>query len=319
MNRKYAPADLSGVNPIAAMPFTNQGKLDFVSFTNMIEHLKKTGCNGITLFGIASEFYKLTDKEKEQLATIFVEMLADSAVYSCISVTDHATEIAVQRAQFYQELGANCLMLLPPFFLKPTTEQIVHHICTVLKAVTIPVLVQYAPGETGLNIPPVAIAEISRRYPHAVFKIECNPPIEYSRELLQYQPDAVILNGYAGLYMMDMLNIGGKGVMPGCSFTEIYVEIYRLYQKGESKKAYKLHAKLHNYIQSWMSHCEYIIKVEKQILMSRGIISTDYCRLPSYEVDDSYIQNFLKTFSAYLNVSVQRRPELPKKGANKSL
>ncbi|WP_232055274.1 hypothetical protein [Vibrio taketomensis] len=44
-------------------------------------------------------------------------------------------------------------MLLPPFFLKPTTEQIVHHICAVLDAVTIPVLVQYAPGETGLDIP----------------------------------------------------------------------------------------------------------------------------------------------------------------------
>lgn len=302
MNKSYLPDELVGVNPIAAMPFTSEGKVDIVSFISMIEHLKNTGCNGITLFGIASEFYKLTEKEKEQLATIFVQMLSSSEVYSCISVTDHATEIAVERAKFYQQLGSNCLMLLPPFFLKPTTEQIVYHICSVLEVVSIPVLVQYAPGETGLDIPPEAMADISRRYPHAVFKIECNPPVEYCRELLQYKPDTVILNGYAGLYMLDMLDIGGKGVMPGCSFTEIYVAICDLYQQGETEKAKKVHADLLRYIQRWMSHCEYIIKVEKQILARRGIISSGYCRRPSYDVgqNDADIEGFLVLFSQYL-------------------
>ncbi len=302
MNKVYLPEELAGVNPIAAMPFTVDGHVDLVSFTNMINHLVNTGCNGITLFGIASEFYKLTEKEKEQLASLFVQLLANSPVYSCISVTDHATEVAIERAKFYQQLGSNCLMLLPPFFLKPTTEQIVHHICAVLDAVTIPVLVQYAPGETGLDIPPQAMAEISCRYPHAVFKIECNPPVEYCRELLRYKPDSVILNGYAGLYMMDMLDVGGKGVMPGCSFTEIYVEIYRLYQKGEVEQAKQLHANLLNFIQRWMSHCEYIIKVEKQILATRGIISHDYCRLPSFDVGDNQIEvdEFMILFGKYL-------------------
>lgn len=302
MNKTYTPADLAGVNPIVAMPFATDGKVDMVSFVNLVEHLKTTGCNGITLFGIASEFYKLTDLEKQQLATLFVQALSTSDVYSCISVTDHATEVAVERAKFYQELGSDSLMLLPPFFLKPSTEQIVHHICSVLAAVTIPVLVQYAPGETGLDIPPKAMAEISQRYPHAVFKIECNPPVEYSRELLEYRPEAVILNGYAGLYMMDMLNVGGKGVMPGCSFTEIYVSIYGLYQQGELEKAAKLHAELLAYIQRWMSHCEYIIKVEKQILALRGIISSDYCRLPSYDVGENHpeIEEFLDLFADYL-------------------
>ncbi|MDD1783396.1 dihydrodipicolinate synthase family protein [Enterovibrio sp. ZSDZ35] len=302
MSRTYTPVELAGVNPIAAMPFTQDGKVDTLSFIRLIEHLKTTGCHGITLFGIASEFYKLTEKEKEQLATVFVQLLAESDVYSCISVTDHSTEVAVERARYYQALGANCLMLLPPFFLKPTTEQIVHHICSVLESVSIPVLVQYAPGETGLDIPPSEMAEISRRFPHAVFKIECNPPVEYCEELLTLKSDVVILNGYAGLYMMDMLDIGGKGVMPGCSFTEIYVEIYRLYQEGKSEKAKVLHAVLLEYIQRWMSHCEYIIAIEKDILKQRGIIETDYCRLPAYKIDDDAegITGFIETFGDYL-------------------
>ncbi|WP_269472655.1 dihydroxy-acid dehydratase [Vibrio taketomensis] len=64
MNKVYLPEELAGVNPIAAMPFTVDGHVDLVSFTNMINHLVNTGCNGITLFGIASEFYKLTERER---------------------------------------------------------------------------------------------------------------------------------------------------------------------------------------------------------------------------------------------------------------
>lgn len=302
MIKRLTPQALAGVNPIVAMPFTPQGAVDVRSFISMVEHLTATGCQGITLFGIASEFYKLTDDEKTMLAGLFVEMLTDSTVYSCISVTDHATEVAVSRARYYEQLGADSLMLLAPFFLKPTTTQVTEHICAVLEAVSVPVLVQYAPGETGLNIPPEAMAKISYRYPHAVFKVECNPPVEYTQALLAAKPDAVVLNGYAGLYMLDMLEAGGHGVMPGCSFTEVYVAIYRLFEQGEKAQARQLHKQLLTFIQRWMSHCEYIIKVEKQILAARGIIRSDYCRQPDYDSESSVedVSVFLAQFGQYL-------------------
>lgn len=164
--------------------------------------------------------------------------------FRAISVTDHSTEVAVKRARDYQKRGADALMLLPPFFLQPSPEAISHHIFSVLEAVDIPVMVQYAPGETGLAITPAQLAEVATRYPHAVFKIECNPPVDYTREFLQQAPQASVLNGYAGLYMLQMLEAGGKGVMPGCSFSEVYVQIYQHWQQGEKA----LHR---NYISSY--------------------------------------------------------------------
>lgn len=71
-------------------------------------------------------------------------------------------------------------MLLPPFFLQPSLASVQAHIAAVLEAVTIPVMVQYAPGETGFPVTAVQLAEMAKRYPHAVFKIECNPPVEYT-------------------------------------------------------------------------------------------------------------------------------------------
>jgi 2-keto-3-deoxy-L-arabinonate dehydratase len=302
LGKNLQPLDLQGVNPIVAMPFTQHGEVDYKSFTNLLEHLASTNCQGLTLFGIASEFYKLEEEEKKRLAGLFLGAMAGTGVYRCISVTDHATEVAVKRALEYQMLGADALMLLPPFFLQPNNEQVKEHICAVLEAVNIPVLVQYAPSETGTPIAPEQMAQIGGQFPHATFKIECNPPVEYTKELLSLKPDAVVLNGYAGLYMMDMLTAGGRGVMPGCSFTEIYVEIYRRWKRGDSDKATELHSALLKYIQLWMSNCEYIIQVEKTILFRKKIIRSPYCRAPGFPLttlDEETIDTFLDRFKQF--------------------
>lgn len=297
MTMHYTAQDIGGVNPIVAMPFTTSGEIDEVSFVRLLEHLATTGAQGTTLFGIASEFPKLEDSERNRLAQMFISTLAGSSLYRAMSVTDHSTEVAVKRARFYASLGADALMLLPPFFLSPNPQAIQAHIFAVLEAVDIPVMVQYAPGETGLAITPEQLAAVAALYPHAVFKIECNPPVDYTREFLQKAPQASVLNGYAGLYMLQMLAAGGKGVMPGCSFSEVYVRIYQHWQRDELQQAAALHQALLPYIQRWMTHCEYIIQVEKTILMQRGIIATDYCRQPGWSLtpdDQQLIDKFIR-------------------------
>lgn len=299
MTMHYTAQDIGGVNPIVAMPFTSSGEIDEVSFVRLLEHIATTGVQGTTLFGIASEFPKLEDSERNRLAQMFVSTLAGSLLYRAMSVTDHSTEVAVKRARYYASLGVDALMLLPPFFLSPNPQAIQAHIFAVLEAVDIPVMVQYAPGETGLPITPEQLAVVADRYPHAVFKIECNPPVDYTREFLVKAPQASVLNGYAGLYMLQMLAAGGKGVMPGCSFTEVYVRIYQHWQRGETTLAEAMHQALLPYIQRWMTHCEYIIQVEKTILMKRGIIATDYCRKPGWQLsseDHQIIDRFLTDF-----------------------
>lgn len=72
MSTQYAAADIIGVNPIVAMPFTPQGEIDERSFVRLLEHLATSGANGATLFGIASEFPKLDDSERDRLAQLMV-------------------------------------------------------------------------------------------------------------------------------------------------------------------------------------------------------------------------------------------------------
>lgn len=76
---------------------------------------------------------------------ITIEECRNGGVPSIISITRHSTELAVQAAKEAEAAGADCLMLLPPFFLKPPLAALEHHIRAVGEAVTIPIIVQYAP------------------------------------------------------------------------------------------------------------------------------------------------------------------------------
>lgn len=291
--------NICGVCPVIAMPFTETAEVDYEGFKRLVGHLTGTGVNGLTLFGIASEFHKLTDTERYALAEVFTRALKETRVFSMLSVTDHSLEVAVQRAKAYEALGADCLMVLPPFFLSPTQESIRAHVTAVAAAVNIPVLIQYAPNETNIGIPVGEWAAVYDQYPQVMFKIEANPPIGYMQQLLLARETATVFVGYAGLYMLEALKIGGQGVMPGCSFAEIYQRIYALYQTDRNA-AGLLHQRLFRYISEWMTDCEYIIQVEKTILYQRGIIASDYCRHPGKVLslrDRLRIAEFLREFA----------------------
>ena len=152
--------DITGICPIIATPFTPDGEVDYDSLVNLLRSLAKGGCDGLTLFGIAGEYYKLNDAESRRMVEITVRECRAAGVPSIISVTEHSTKLAAEQAREWQAAGADCLMLLPPFFLKPGAAAIRAHIAAVARAVDIPIMVQYAPEQTGVGIDPAVFATL---------------------------------------------------------------------------------------------------------------------------------------------------------------
>ncbi|NJM07195.1 dihydrodipicolinate synthase family protein, partial [Candidatus Gracilibacteria bacterium] len=86
---------LTGIVPIVAAPFTPDGALDEDSFQALVRHLLATGASGLTLFGLATEFYKLSDAERSRMQTLLLaETSRTSEVAGIISITDHSWEVA---------------------------------------------------------------------------------------------------------------------------------------------------------------------------------------------------------------------------------
>ena len=295
---------IAGIVPIVAATFTNSGSLDEDSFQALVRHLLKTGASALTLFGLATEFYKLADNERVRMQKLLLaETTHSESVAGVISITDHSWEVASQRAQSAESQGADALMLLPPYFLGPSEDAILEHLKRVIGSVKIPVIVQYAPVQTGVRISPEVFLKLRDALPNADFiKVETQPPGRYVTQLIERsQGKLKALVGYAGVQMPDVLARGAVGIQPGCSFTEVYVELWRLWQTDKTVFQI-LHNKLLPYINYWMQGVELIIKVEKVILKKRGIIASDYCRSPAYMLDEretAQIELFINEFAEW--------------------
>lgn len=296
---------IKGIIPIVAVPFTSEGNVDEDSFLHLTRHLLQTGVDGLTLFGVASEFHKLTDEEQYRLQSILLtETKKHPSIVSMISITAHAKEIAVQRAKQAEEMGAQSLMLLPPFFLQPSMDAIISHIEAVAQAVSIPIIVQYAPNQTGVSIRAEVFLQLNEKHNNIQFiKVEPQPPGSYVTQVVEGSKGNLgALVGYAGIQMPDVLRRGAAGIQPGCSFSELYVELFKLYEAKRETEFTDLFNKLLPYISYWMQGSEMIIKAEKVILQKRGIIATDYCRQPAYVLDAiemDMIDQFLEEFKQY--------------------
>lgn len=286
--------NVEGVCPIVATPFDAAGNVDYEGLRSVVRWLAHGGCRAVTMFGIAGEYYKLTGEERRRMTAIAVEECRRAGILSVVSVTEHATEAAIAEARHNEQAGADVLMLLPPFFLKPSAAEICRHVLAVAGAVKLPIMLQYAPEQTGVGIPPEALVQLARQAPNVcMFKVECRPPGAYISRLLQLAEGGVsVLSGNAGFQMIETYDRGAVGVMPGCSMFDLYLRIDALYRRGDRQGALALHGKLLPVLNHIRQDVEMIIAYEKRILHRRGVIRSPLCRRPGFSADAAHDRLF---------------------------
>lgn len=287
-------AEFEGVCPVVATPFTESEDVDYESLTAQVGALAAGGCHGAVLFGFAGEFYKLTDEEQGRIVTRATDIAADVDLPLYVSVTAQSTKVAADRARAAASAGADGLMLLPPFVADQSEADVREHVGAVADAVSLPVMVQYAPGNTGVTVPPAAFAEVSERHPNVTrYKVECTPPGGYVSALLDAAPDEVeVLIGSGGKQYVEALDRGAAGVVPGAAFHEQYVDVHERYHAGDREGALERHRELLPYLVHVGQSPEMFVHYEKRALAERGFVETPACREPAFHGDEAHDRLF---------------------------
>lgn len=296
---------IRGVSPVLEVPFTDDGDVALDDFRRVVRHVLDTGVTSVMFPGFAGEFYKLSEDERQLLTETLIAEAVGYEVAVIAAVQDHATRLAVQRARWSVEAGADAINLLPPHLLTPSAAAIETHIRAVIGAVPeTAVVLQYAPNETGTSLDPQGLAELVHDHPNLVLvKVESSPPGPFIAALGRLDPPIPAVEGYAGVQLPDAFRRGCVGTQPGCSFTEIYTEIWRRFASGDLAAGDRLHSRLLPYISYWMLDTERIIAAEKMISYRRGLIGSPYCRQPRHDLDAeelAMIDRFLTEFADLL-------------------
>jgi 4-hydroxy-tetrahydrodipicolinate synthase len=295
------PGFLRGVLPVLLTPFDEDGGVDFSGIATVARHVLSTGVPSVMYPGYASEFYRLSDRERAELTSTVVQVAAAHGAQVIQSVTEQATVLAVESARRAVEVGCGAVNVLAPTTLGGDSGQVRAHLSAVLQACApLPAVIQHAPALTGSALALGDLRRLAQECPNLVgVKVETLPAGPTVTALQTIAPELGCLVGYGGLHLIDALERGASGVQPGSSFVEIYQHIWAAWAAGDRSAAAELHAALVPFLAYWMQDVRILVQVEKLIARRRGWIASDHCRAPDRPLDKHetrLVDRFLSQF-----------------------
>ncbi|MGM0385871.1 MAG: 4-hydroxy-tetrahydrodipicolinate synthase [Actinomycetota bacterium] len=142
-------------------PFHADGSMDLDSAARLADHLVAAGCDGLVVSGTTGESPTTHGPEKVDLVRAVVGAVGGRAKVVA-GAGSNDTAHAVRMAECAADAGADALLVVSPYYNRPSQEGVAVHIETVASATDLPVLLYDIPGRTGVAIGPAASARLAR-------------------------------------------------------------------------------------------------------------------------------------------------------------
>lgn len=224
-------------------PFDEDLNIDFDRLENLIEHLITTGTDTLLVTGTTGESPTLSDEEKLELFKASKE-ISGGRVKIMAGTGSNSTKHSIELSQKAEEIGVDGLLLVSPYYNKPTQEGLYQHFKAIAKRVDIPVVPYNVPGRTGVILEPETIARLAEIRNIIAVK-EAGGDLDKTGRTRVLAPELTIYSGDDSL-TLPMLAIGAKGVISVASHivgSEIK-EMIMSFEKGDIKRAEQIHLKL---------------------------------------------------------------------------
>ncbi|MFL6031437.1 MAG: dihydrodipicolinate synthase family protein [Rubrobacteraceae bacterium] len=281
---------LHGVCTIALTPFTGEGDLDEESIDSLAGFYLNSGVHGVTILGIMGEAHKLSDTERQAVTDRYVSAIGGRVpvVVGCSAV---ATRIVVERARAAEEAGAAAVMVAPPNNQR-SLDLVFEHYRRVAEAVSVPVVVQDEPVNTGVVMPAPFIAKLVDEIEGCRHvKLEEAPTTIKISALLNYAKTEVgVFGGLGGMYFYEELARGAAGIMTGFAYPHVLVETYRRFVEGEKREAQEYFFRYLPLIRFEAQLGVGGVGIRKEILKLRGVISSSHVRFPAPALDEETLR-----------------------------
>jgi 4-hydroxy-tetrahydrodipicolinate synthase len=202
-----------GVTTALITPFLPNGGVDYEGFRQNLRFQMENGVRGLLPLGTTGETPTLSDAEKEKIVRLVAEEAAthgeDTAVM--VGVGTNSTQNTVENAKKAQDWGADALLVVTPYYNKPTQDGIAAHFDAVSGAVDLPIIVYNIKGRTGTNIATSTLKRIAKSENVIAVK-EASGDIHQMTDVLTEIPEIRVYSGDDAM-TFPLICLGGHGVV----------------------------------------------------------------------------------------------------------
>jgi len=224
------PSSLHGVIPPISTPLTPDRTLDVESFRRLIDHQIDAGIHGLFVLGSTSEAPLLTNAMQDQVIATAVEQVAGRipVLAGCI---DFTTARVIERGLRAKELGADGIVVCPPFYVTPSAGEIVRHYEIVNETVGLPILAYDIPSATQVKLQRPVLHELAESGAITALKDSSGQDANFRGVILDNRENQRfrIFTG-SELTADNALYMGAHGLVPGLGNVDAagYVRLYDL-------------------------------------------------------------------------------------------
>ena len=271
----------TGIWPVAPTPFHDDGRVDTEGMRRVLDCIIDQGADGICILANFSEQFLISDAERELLTKLCLEHIA-GRVPVIVTISHFATQIAVSRARLAKDLGADIVMMMPPYhgaLLKGNAEQTFEQFQRVGE-VGIPIMVQDAPL-SGVDLPVPLLVKMAQEIEMVkLFKIECPRAANKLRALTAEGGDAIEapFDGEEAITLLADLDAGCTGSMTSGMIVDKIKPVITHYLAGRVSAATEAYGRVAMVINHENRQCGW--QACKAAMVEGGVIKSAYCRHP---------------------------------------
>ena len=212
---------------VMVTPFREDGRgIDEAATRRFVDWQIREGVPGLIPLGSTGEFLSVADDERTQL----IETLVDQArgrVPVVVGTAAEWTDVAVRYSREAERLGADGVMVVPPFYSSPTEDELFEHYRRIAEAISIPIMVYNNPNTSNVDLRPEFVARLGELDAVRYIK-ESSGDISRVREIARLTEGGVTC--FAGYHAYDSMVLGADGYVSVCGniVPRLSADVYRL-------------------------------------------------------------------------------------------
>lgn len=232
------------VSTAMVTPFDRKGNIDFTKTTQLIHYLIENGSDSLVVAGTTGESPTLTKEEKIALFRHVVKVV-NGRIPVIAGTGSNNTHASIELTKKAEEAGVDAVMLVAPYYNKPSQEGMYQHFKVIAESTSLPVMLYNIPGRSSVNVSPETIIRLSK-IENIVAVKEASGDLDSMTEIISHTTDDFMLySGDDGL-TLPALSIGGAGIVSVASHVigNEMQEMVSSFLGGNITPAAQLHQKL---------------------------------------------------------------------------
>ncbi len=300
---KQAP--FSGTAPALITPFTADNQIDETALRRVIDFQISGGDSGfrgvdaLVVLGTTGENPTVFAEERQRIVEVVIKHVA-GRIPVIVGTGTNNTAQSVEFSKQAAAAGAAALLVVGPYYNKPTPDGVIGHVSAIADATDCPIILYNVPGRTGSNLTAETQLRVAEEIPSVVATKEASGDLNQIADIIAHRPEGFAVYSGDDDLTLPMLTLGADGLISVCAnaIPGATSELVRRGLAGDFEGARALHYQLLDAMRA--SFYESNPGPIKAVMAEMGLIEP-HVRLPLVPVVEATRVRVLAAYQPHLS------------------